>query len=266
MKLSPAETLKQAQMSQLLSYAKQCKLAGLAKQLQAVGEEAHHHQWSYEEFLLRLMEEEMLHRRNSRYRKLLKQARLPQVKTLDQFQFQRAPFLSRAEIQELHSLRFLADASNVLFLGGQGLGKTHLLLSLAHEACWQGYTTLFITAAQLGNQLVESQSERQLQKLLEKLRKIQVLCIDELGYVGLSAVTTQLLFQVISDRYERGSILLSSNLEFSEWTQIFHDERMTAAILDRLVHNSQIVLFKGNSFRVEESLKRKNKSLKRKEE
>jgi DNA replication protein DnaC len=266
MKLSPAEVLKQAQMSQVLSYAKQCKLAGLGKQVHVLCEEARDQQWTYEEFLLKVMEEEILHRKNSRYHKLLKQAKLPQVKTLDQFQFQRAPFLSRAEMQELHSLSFVPEASNVLFLGGQGLGKTHLLLSLAHQSCLQGYTTLFITAAQLGNQLVESQSERQLQKFLDKLRKIQVLCIDELGYVQLSAVTTQLMFQVISDRYERGSILLSSNLEFSEWTQIFHDERMTAAILDRLVHNSHIVLFKGNSFRMEESLRRKSNSSKRKEE
>ena len=244
-------------MTQLIAYAKQCKLAGLYKELPVIAEEARKNSWSYEEFLWHLFDVEILHRKNSRYKKLLRQARLPQIKTLDQFRFQRAPFLSRVEIQSIHELDFISEAKNILFLGGQGLGKTHLLLSLAHESCLQGYTTLFITAAQLGNQLVESQSEKQLQKFLAKLRKIQVLCIDELGYVQLSEVTTQLMFQVISDRYEHGSIIISSNLEFSEWTKIFHDERMTAAILDRLVHNSHIVLFKGPSYRIEESMNRK---------
>jgi DNA replication protein DnaC len=245
-------------VKKLVAQAKRCKLAGVSQELIAIGEEAREHKWSYEEFLWHLLEAEILHRKNSRYQRLLKKAKLPHIKTLDQFRFQRAPFLSKAEIESLHTLKFISEAKNILFLGKEGLGKTHLLLSLAHEACLQGYTTLFITAAQLGNQLVESQSERQLQRFLDKLRKIQLLCIDELGYIQLSEATTQLMFQVISDRYEQGSIALSSNLEFTEWTQIFHDERMTAAILDRLVHNSHIVLFSGPSFRIEESLQRKN--------
>ena len=259
--LSPEDLVKK-----LIGHAKRCKLAGVAKELTTIGEEARQQKWSYEEFLWHLLEAEVLHRKNSRYQRLLKQAKVPHIKTLDQFRFQRASFLSRAEIESLHTLKFISEAKNVLFLGKEGLGKTHLLLSLAHEACLQGYPTLFMTAAQLGNQLVESQSERQLQRFLDKLRKVRLLCIDELGYVHLSEVTTQLMFQVISDRYEQGSIALSSNLEFTEWTQIFHDERMTAAILDRLVHNSHIVLFSGPSYRIEESLQRKNDSTKRKEE
>ena len=169
---------KEVLVNQIISYAKKCKLAGLYKELPVISEEARKNSWSYEEFLWHLMDAEILHRKNSRYKKLLRKAKLPQIKTLDQFRFQRAPFLSKVEIRSLHELNFISEAQNILFLGGQGLGKTHLLLSLAHEACLQGYTTLFITAAQLGNQLVESQSERQLQRFLDKLRKIQLLCID----------------------------------------------------------------------------------------
>lgn len=252
-------------MALLQQYCKQCKLAGISKAYQRIHQEAQEKQWNLHDFFLALLEEEILHRKNSRYQKLIKLAALPQIKTLEQFEFSKAPFLSRADILDLHQLEFLTTATNILFLGEQGTGKTHLLLSLAHQACLQGYTTWFTTAAHLGNQLAEMQDNRSLERFLLKLKKVQVLCIDELGYVKLSSSITQLLFQVIADRYESGSILLTSNLEFTEWTRIFQDERMTAAILDRLVHKSRIFVFKGPSYRLNDSMERKHKTIHRKE-
>jgi len=139
--------------------------------------------------------------------------------------------------------------TNLLFLGAPGTGKSHIATSLGVEACRRGKSVAFYTAANLGNLLVEMQDEQQLSKFMSKLKKVELLIIDELGYVELSRQTTQLMFQVFSERYEKGSILVTTNLEFAEWTSIFHDERMTAAILDRLIHNSKIMLFNGESYR-----------------
>lgn len=145
--------------------------------------------------------------------------------------------------------QFIEDRTNLLFLGAPGTGKSHIATSLGVEACKQGKSVAFYTAANLGNLLVEIQDENQLSKFMNKLKKVELLIIDELGYVELSKQTTQLMFQVFSERYERGSILVTTNLEFAEWTSIFHDERMTSAILDRLIHNSKIMLFNGESYR-----------------
>ena len=145
--------------------------------------------------------------------------------------------------------KYIDEKVNLLFLGSPGTGKTHISLSLAVEACKQGKSVAFYTAANLGNIVVEMQENNQLNKFLKKLRKVDLLLIDELGYVKLSNQTTQLMFQIFSERYETGSIIISTNLEFAEWTNIFHDERMTAAILDRLIHNSKIILFNGESYR-----------------
>ncbi len=197
-----------------------------------------------------LLDEEVINRENRRYNRLLKNACFPTIKTIDTFDFSKAPFLNKKEIMELFTLDFLNDNQNIIFIGDQGTGKTHIVTSIGVETCKQGKSVLFFTAASLGNKLIEMQEQLALGKFIEKLRKVDLLIIDELGYVSLSHRSTQLLFQVFSERYEKGSIMITSNLEFGEWGNIFNDEIMAAAIIDRLIHNSIIKSFKGPSYRL----------------
>jgi len=201
------------------------------------------------EFFEALLDEEIISRENNRYARLLKAAKFPTVKTIDGFDFLKAPFLKKTEILEYLDLQFVENHQNLIFIGTPGTGKTHLSISLGVEACKKGKTVYFFTAASLGNLLVEGQETLALTKLIDKLRNVDLLIIDELGYVSLSSKTTQLLFQVFSERYERGSIIVNTNLEFGQWANIFHDEPMTAAIIDRLIHNSKIHTFNGESYR-----------------
>ncbi len=235
----------------LQQQCKQCKLSGIYEHYDRIAQESTKQQWSQEQFLQALLEEELLNRANNRYRRLLKRAGFPTVKTVAQFDFSKAPYLDKQDILELHQCHFMEHHTNLLFVGAPGTGKSHLSLSIANEACRKGKTVAFYTAASLGNQLVEMQEEKQLNKFLQKLMKIELLLIDELGYIQLSNATTQLLFQVFSNRYEKGSTLITTNLDFAQWSELFHDTRMTAAILDRLVHNSKIVVFQGDSYRLQ---------------
>lgn len=203
------------------------------------------------EFFEALLDEEVISRENNRFDRLFKRAKFPIVKTIDQFNFSKAPFLKKTEILELFSLDFVGDNQNLIFIGAPGTGKSHLSIALGIEACKKGKTVAFFTAASLGNMLVETQESLTLSRLLDKLRKVDLLIIDELGYVSLSSQTTRLLFQIFSERYERGSIVVNTNLEFGLWGNIFHDEPMTAAIIDRLIHNSKIITFNGPSYRFE---------------
>lgn len=226
-----------------------CKLYAIREHFERIKKEAEEYAWAYEQFLEALIDEELLNRENKRFGRLFKRARFPLLKTLDHFDFSKAPYLNKKEVMALYECAFLREKENIIFIGSPGTGKTHLSLALGVEACRKGKKVLFYTAASLGNKLVETQQEKELSNFLDRLREVDLLIIDELGYVKLSPQTTQLLFQVFSDRYEKGSILITTNLEFSEWTGIFNDERMTAAILDRLIHNSRIFLFNGESYR-----------------
>jgi DNA replication protein DnaC len=226
-----------------------CKLYAMREQFDRIKKEAEDRAWAYEHFLETLVDEELLCKENKRFGRLFKQARFPLLKTLDHFEFSKAPYLNKKEVMALFDCSFLGSKQNLILIGSPGTGKTHISLALGAEACRKGKRVLFFTAAALGNKLVEMQQEKELSDFLNKLRAVDLLIIDELGYVKLSPQTTQLLFQVFSDRYEKGSILITTNLEFSEWADIFNDERMTAAILDRLIHNSRIILFNGESYR-----------------
>lgn len=223
----------------------------MAKSFERIYKESIDHSLTPLEFFEALVDEEVINRENNRFNRLLKRAKFPIIKTIDQFNFIKAPFLRKTEILELFNLNFTDSYQNLIFIGAPGTGKTHLSISLGVEACKKGKTVCFFTAASLGNMLVEMQETLALSKFLDKLRKVDLLIIDELGYVSLSTQTTRLLFQIFSERYERGSIIVNTNLEFGLWGNIFHDEPMTAAIIDRLIHNSKIITFNGPSYRFE---------------
>ena len=235
---------------ELFNKLKYCKLSGMIDVFDRVLEEALDKELNHLEFFEMLLDEEVINRENRRYNRLLKNACFPTIKTIDTFDFFKAPFLNKKEIMELFTLDFLNDNQNIIFIGDQGTGKTHIVTSIGVETCKQGKSVLFFTAASLGNKLIEMQEQLALGKFIEKLRKVDLLIIDELGYVSLSHRSTQLLFQVFSERYEKGSIMITSNLEFGEWGNIFNDEIMAAAIIDRLIHNSIIKSFKGPSYRL----------------
>ena len=240
-----------------------CKLSGMSKEFDRILNDSLKNGWTNLKFFEELMDEEIITRDNNRYLRLFKRAGFPLLKTIDQFKFAKAPFLSKKEIMEIVDGDFIDNFQNVIFIGSPGSGKTHIGISIGVEACRRGKTVLFYTAAQLGNKLVEMQDSLELSNFITKLKRVDLLLIDELGYVELSNTTTQLMFQIFSERYEKGSIFVSTNLEFQEWPKVFHNERMTAAILDRLIHNSKIVVFDGPSYRLDnhkEKILLKNKT------
>lgn len=243
---------------ELYNKLKYCKLSGIIDSLDRIHEEVILNELSHLEFIDKLLDEEVITRENSRYNRLLKAASFPTIKTIDTFNFSKAPFLNKKEIMDLLNLEFINENQNIIFIGDQGTGKSHIMTSIGIEACKQGKSVLFFTAASLGNKLIEMQDQLILSKFIEKLKKVDLLILDELGFVSLSQQSTQLLFQVFSERYERGSIMITSNLEFGEWGNIFNDEIMAAAIIDRLIHNSIIKSFKGQSYRL--LSKQQNKS------
>lgn len=235
---------------ELFHKLKYCKLSGIIDAFDRIYNEVLDKEIHHLQFLEMLLDEEVINRENNRYNRLLKKASFPTIKTIDSFDFSKAPFIKKKEMMELLNLDFLRENQNIVFIGNQGTGKTHIITSIGVEACKQGKSVLFFTAASLGNKLIEMQDQLSLNKFVEKLKKVDILIIDELGYVSLSQQSTQLLFQVFSERYEKGSIMITSNLEFGEWGNIFNDEIMAAAIIDRLIHNSVIKSFKGESYRL----------------
>ena len=235
---------------ELFEKLKYCKLSGMIDSIDRIYKEVLDNNLNHLQFFEMLLDEEVISRENRRYERLLKKASFPTIKTIDTFEFAQAPYLNKKEIMDLLTLDFIDKNKNIIFVGDQGTGKTHLVTSIGIEACKQGKSVLFFTAASLGNKLIEMQEELILNKFIDRIKKVDLLILDELGFVTLSNRTTQLLFQVFSERYEKGSIIVTSNLEFSEWGNIFNDEIMAAAIIDRLIHNSTIKSFKGQSYRL----------------
>lgn len=228
---------------------KHCRLSGMSSHFDHILSEALEREWSHSEFIEVLLDYEIITRKNNRFDRLIRQAKFPILKTMEQFNFTEAPYLSKNEIMNLMNSQYIEDRTNLIFLGNPGTGKSHIATSLGVEACKQGKSVAFYTAANLGNILMEMQDEQQLSRFINRLKKVELLIIDELGYVEMSHQTAQLMFQIFSEKCERGSIIVTSNLEFTEWSNIFQDERMTAAILDRLIYNSKIILFDGDSYR-----------------
>jgi DNA replication protein DnaC len=236
---------------------KQLRLPAMQAEFDKLAREAANGNESYEQFLLRLTELEVAARSANVIKARIKAAGFPVYKDFDTFDFTVVPGLNKPKVLELSRGDWLAERYNCCLIGNSGTGKTHLATALALAACRQGRRVRFFTAAALVNRLEQAQKQYQLDRLLSQLDRTELLICDELGYLSFSRPGAELLFQVFADRYERRSLLLTSNLPFSEWAQIFQGERMTAALLDRLTHRCHIFEMNGESYRFRESMKTK---------
>lgn len=208
-------------------------------------------------YLLRLAELEMIDREQRLVERRIRAARFPAVKSLDSYDFTALPSLNKALVLELARCEYLARRENVIALGNAGTGKTHIALGLGLAACQKGLAVGFTTAAALVHELIEARDEKRLLRLQRQLAACTLLIIDELGYVPLSPTGAELLFEVFSQRYERGSVIVTSNLPFDEWTSVFGSERLTGALLDRLTHHVHILEMNGDSYRLRQSKHRR---------
>ena len=237
---------------QIEQYMRTLKLGGLAKERRSI---------SYcgdpEQYVKELLELELREREVNRINRMVKTAGFQVIKTLEDFVWNRNIELPSGLTQEyMVELDFLKGRENLIFLGSVGTGKTHLATAIALKACQQGRHVRFFTAASLANLLLERNNKGTLNAFLGTLRKAELLVIDEIGFVPLHKDAAELLFQVISDCYERESLIITSNLEFSQWNTVFGDNRLTAALIDRLIHHSHIVIFSGESYRLTQSMHR----------
>ena len=208
---------------------------------------------SHLDFLIDLIEGEVSRRKAKAVERRLRNAKLPYPKSLDQFRWSHPEKINRQQIENLFHLNFIDKQENVVFLGGCGLGKSHLSISLATEACRKGYTVLFAGAVEIINVLSAARAMNCLDKGLVKYIKPQLLIIDELGYLPIDKLGADLLFQVISQRYERGSMIITSNRPFKKWAEIFNnDSTVTSAILDRVLHHCEPVIIEGKSYRMKD--------------
>jgi DNA replication protein DnaC len=231
------------------------KLPFIRENSYAMGDTAAKEQWSHLKYLAALIEGETALRKDRAVQRRIKAAHFPVIKTLDQYQWSWPKKINRLQIQNLFHLSFIANKTNVIFLGGVGLGKTHLSTSLAYAACLRGHSVLFTTAIDVINALSTAQSAGRFQIELKRYLKPNILVLDELGYLPIDKHGADLLFQIISHRYEQGSIIVTSNRAFKDWPAIFNnDSTLTSAILDRLLHHSEVVLIDGTSYRMKKQV------------
>lgn len=208
-------------------------------------------------YLFRLSEREMIERDRRKVERRIKAARFPVVKSLDSFDFAAIPKLNKMQVLELARCEWIERRENVIALGPSGTGKTHVALGLALAACQKGLSVGFTTAAALVSEMMEARDERRLLRFQKQMAVYQLLIIDELGFVPLSKTGAELLFELISQRYERGATLITSNLPFDEWTETLGSERLTGALLDRITHHVNILEMNGDSYRLAQSRARK---------
>lgn len=241
----------------LAHHLKQLKLPTVLREYEKVARECARDGVDHPRYLLRLIELELIDRERRTVERRIRAARFPATKSLDTFAFTAIPSLNKMLVLDLARCGYILRRENVIALGNSGSGKTHVALALGLAACQKGFTVAFTTAASLVNQLMEARDERRLLKLQRDLQATKLLIIDELGYVPLSSTGAELLFEVFSHRYERGSTIVTSNLPFEDWTSVLGSERLTGALLDRLTHHVSILTMNGDSYRLKQSAGRR---------
>ncbi len=231
------------------------KLPFLQQYHTPLAQEAAQEHWDYLEYLRRLIEGEYTQRRQRVIERRVKAARFPVLKTLEQFRWDWPKKINRLQVQHLFRLEFVAQKANAVFLGNVGLGKTHLAIALGYAACQEGYAVRFADAISVINDLSAAQKRGLLKKQLKKYLGPELLLLDEVGYLPIDQHGADLLFQVISQRYERGSIVLTTNKPFKQWASIFNnDSTIASAVLDRLLHHAETVVIEGNSYRMKDQV------------
>jgi DNA replication protein DnaC len=241
-------------------HLKQLRLPTFLREYDKVARQCAAESADYPRYLLRLAELELLDRERRATERRIHQARFPVVKSLDTFEFMALPSVNKALVLELARCEFLLRRENVLLLGNSGTGKTHLALALGLAACQKGHRVRFTTAAAMVHELMEAKDEKRLLRFQKQMASYELLIVDELGFVPLSKSGAELLFEVFSQRYERGSTMVTSNLPFQEWTEVLGSERLTGALLDRLTHHVHILEMNGDSYRLKQSKRKRANS------
>ena len=242
----PLDTVLQKQLDYL-------KLPYCQENFRSLAAEANTQHWTHLDYLARLVEGEAAARQDRAVLRRVKAARFPVIKTLDTFRWDWPKKINRLQIQDLFRLSFIDKKANVIFLGLCGLGKSHLATALGYAACQQSYSVLFANAIDVINTLSAAQSQGALKSQLRRYLCPQLLILDEVGYLPIDQRGADLLFQVISQRYERGSIVITSNKAFKQWPTIFNgDSTITSAVLDRLLHHAETILIEGSSYRMKD--------------
>jgi DNA replication protein DnaC len=240
---------------QLTQQLKALFLSFIAQQYQPLADEAARAQWTPVQYLARLVEGETQRRQDRHIARRVAAARLPVIKTLDQFNWNWPKKINQAQVQNLFRLAFLKDQTSVIFIGGVGLGKTHLATALGHAACLQGHAVLFTTAVEAINTLTAAQAQSRLKAELKKFLAPTLLVMDELGYLPIDKNGADLLFQIISGRYEKGSTVITTNQPYKNWARIFNnDATITSAVLDRLLHHAETIVMEGKSYRMKDQI------------
>ena len=241
----------------LAHHLKQLKLPTVLREYEKLARECARDGVDHSRYLLRLIELELIDRERRTVERRIRAARFPAVKSFDTFDFTAIPGLNQMLVLELARCEYILRRENIIALGNSGTGKTHVALALGLAACQKGFTVAFTTAAALVNQLMEARDEKRLLKMQRDLAAVKLLIVDELGYVPLSPTGAELLFETFSQRYERGSTIVTSNLPFEDWTQVLGSERLTGALLDRLTHHVSILAMNGDSYRLKQSARRR---------
>jgi len=244
---------------ELQANLKALSLSRMAKYLDGHLRQAKESGIGYDEFLLDLTGAELQARAESRLNRHIKESKFPLLKPLETFDLAAVPDLDIRLFRELAVGGYIREHRNIIFLGRSGTGKTHMATALGIEACRQSFRTRFVTCYGLVNELVEARQERALQRLIQKYVRCDLLIMDELGYIPFSKEGSELLFQVLAERHEKGSVMITTNLGFADWTRVFGDPAMTAALLDRLTHKAHIINCSWESYRLKQSLNQKVK-------
>jgi DNA replication protein DnaC len=238
----------------LETYLKQLRLPTVLQNYRKFADDSARANRSYDRYLLALLEQEVAQREKNRHQRRIKAARFPALKDLATFDFSAVPDLNKVRVLDLARGEYIAKREPVLMVGNPGVGKTHVATGLAAAACRQGYKVRFYNAAGLVNDMIQAQDEHRLTRFLNATLKHQLIVLDELGFIPFTPTGAQLIFQFCSVLYEQVALIVTTNLRFADWTQVFGDERLTAALLDRLTHRAHILEFVGESYRFRQRL------------